>query len=77
MSPEVDVAGPIRAGEPLSLGPPPGLGVLAATTGLKLRDQPTVHVVGSVFCEECGAHLTESTPRCEFCDWELGGECGP
>lgn len=72
------LAGSVPLSEPPSPDLPSGLGVLAANTDLKLRDRLTVrHVVGSVFCEECGARLTESSPRCEFCDRELGGESGP
>jgi hypothetical protein len=77
MSPEVLVAGPFRAGEPLSLGPPPGLGTLAADGGEIIRSHPSDSaVLATLFCEDCGAQRSGPFPRCEHCEQELGGEAG-
>lgn len=71
------VAGSSAPSEPPSPDLPSGLGVLATSISAISRHKITArHVPGSVFCEECGADLAESGPRCECCDRELGGECG-
>jgi hypothetical protein len=68
----------VRVGEPPSLEPSSGLGLLAASRETGWRNHPGGSLsLASVSCEDCGAQRIESGPRCENCEHELGGECGP